>query len=186
MRDGLHSWCRECQRQACRDWRVRNRAIDNAKRRAKTAGRRQPRVCTECGAEFNDRNANAVTCSKRCKGRRSYRLADKELLRERSRLRNRGRGSGKLRRRRAAVAAGDLRAADIRRLLAHRTYCPLCRKQMTEDAGPRQKHLDHIVPLAVGGTHTWGNVRVVCATCNLSRPHDGSDVVQETLWARVA
>lgn len=37
----------------------------------------------------------------------------------------------------------------------------------------------------MGGTHTHGNVRMVCRTCNLSRPKDSSDVVgQITLWAQ--
>ena len=56
---------------------------------------------------------------------------------------------------------------------------------MTLEAGPRQKHLDHIVAIAIGGTHTRGNVRVICATCNLARPHDGSDLNghQSNLWA---
>jgi 5-methylcytosine-specific restriction endonuclease McrA len=28
-------------------------------------------------------------------------------------------------------------------------------------------HMDHIVPLARGGTHTWDNVQTSCAPCNL-------------------
>lgn len=56
---------------------------------------------------------------------------------------------------------------------------------MTTSDGPRKKHLDHIIPIAAGGTHTLGNVRVICATCNLSRPSDASDLNghQPTLWA---
>jgi 5-methylcytosine-specific restriction endonuclease McrA len=30
-------------------------------------------------------------------------------------------------------------------------------------------HLDHIVPITNGGTHTWDNVALVHATCNLSK-----------------
>lgn len=48
------------------------------------------------------------------------------------------------------------------------------------------KELDHIVPLVMGGTHTVGNVRVICKRCNTSRPKDGSDFTgQVTLWAQV-
>lgn len=36
-------------------------------------------------------------------------------------------------------------------------------------------HLDHIVPISQGGKDELDNVRVVCETCNLSRPKDGSD-----------
>lgn len=58
-------------------------------------------------------------------------------------------------------------------------HCPLCGERA------KTKHLDHIIPINIGGTHTRGNVRVICAKCNLSRPHDGSDLNghQPTLWA---
>lgn len=87
-------------------------------------------------------------------------------------------------RRRTRTRASDLTAADVKALLSSRTYCPCCRKRMTQH-GPRQKHLDHIVPIAIGGTHTHGNVRVICAACNLARPFNGSDLHghQPTLWA---
>jgi hypothetical protein len=58
---------------------------------------------------------------------------------------------------------------------------------MTGEPGHRNsKQLDHIIPIVLGGTHTIGNVRIICRTCNLSRPKDGSDLVghQPTLWAQ--
>lgn len=71
--------------------------------------------------------------------------------------------------------------------MRHKTRkCPLCRVFMTGKPGrPNSKHLDHIVPLGIGGTHTHGNVRIICATCNLKRPKDGSDYIGPvTLWAQ--
>ena len=32
--------------------------------------------------------------------------------------------------------------------------------------GPTYPTLDHIIPLAKGGTHTWNNVQCACAMCN--------------------
>jgi 5-methylcytosine-specific restriction endonuclease McrA len=58
---------------------------------------------------------------------------------------------------------------------------------MTDESNqPNSKHLDHIIPVVMGGTHTMGNVRIICRTCNLSRPKDGSDLDghQPTLWAQ--
>jgi hypothetical protein len=64
--------------------------------------------------------------------------------------------------------------------------CPMCGVRLTSRPDlPNSKHLDHIVPLGVGGTHTHGNVRIICADCNLHRPKDGSDYGGPvTLWAQ--
>lgn len=67
--------------------------------------------------------------------------------------------------------------------------CPMpgCGVKLTDKPGlPNSKHLDHIAPLnpMVNGTHSDGNVRIICARCNLKRPKDGSDFTgQLTLWA---
>jgi 5-methylcytosine-specific restriction endonuclease McrA len=44
----------------------------------------------------------------------------------------------------------------------HRT-CYLCGRDELTD---RQIHLDHVVPLSRGGTHTADNIRVACRRCN--------------------
>jgi hypothetical protein len=36
------------------------------------------------------------------------------------------------------------------------------------------RHLDHILPLCVGGKHLKINVRYLCGLCNCRRPRDGS------------
>lgn len=66
--------------------------------------------------------------------------------------------------------------------------CTLCSVELTDEPYlPNSKELDHIVPRGVGGTHTIGNVRIICRACNLRRPHDGSDYTGPvTLWAEVA
>ncbi len=55
-------------------------------------------------------------------------------------------------------------------LLNKSKNCPLCSKLMLE------KHIDHIIPIGVGGKHRKNNIRIVCKSCNLSRPKDGSDL----------
>src|SRR5690606_31051798 len=34
---------------------------------------------------------------------------------------------------------------------------------------PRAPELEHVVALANGGTHTWGNVRCACRACNAAK-----------------
>ncbi len=43
--------------------------------------------------------------------------------------------------------------------------CHMCRKKCK----PSEIHLDHVIPLSKGGTHTLENLRVSCAPCNLSK-----------------
>jgi hypothetical protein len=64
--------------------------------------------------------------------------------------------------------------------------CPLCKVRMVSEPNlPASKELDHILPIAMGGTHTLGNVRIICRRCNQRRPKDGSDYTgQLTLWAQ--
>lgn len=64
--------------------------------------------------------------------------------------------------------------------------CPLCGVSMSSKPHlPNSKELDHIVPINQGGTHTHGNVRIICRKCNQGRPKDGSDYIgQVTLFAQ--
>jgi len=71
-------------------------------------------------------------------------------------------------------------------LRAKAKRCPLCDVKLIDSPYlPNSKELDHIIPQCVGGTHTIGNVRIICRRCNLARPNDGSDYVGPvTLWAQ--
>lgn len=69
-------------------------------------------------------------------------------------------------RRRAKIKTGTFekftRAEIIER---DRSICHLCGKV----CAPNEIHIDHVIPLSKGGTHTRGNVKVACATCNISK-----------------
>lgn len=48
--------------------------------------------------------------------------------------------------------------------------CYLCRTVLDpEDIGRGAPTLDHILPLSLGGQHTWDNVRTACRSCNASK-----------------
>lgn len=87
--------------------------------------------------------------------------------------------------RRSIEGKGDVTPSVERELRRRSRTCPICECAMTDDPHhPNSKQLDHIHPIGAGGTHTVGNVRIICARCNQSRPHDGSDWTgQSTLWA---
>jgi 5-methylcytosine-specific restriction endonuclease McrA len=76
-------------------------------------------------------------------------------------------------RRTLAVRTGD---SDIHwRNLGERDgwRCHLCGKKVPSVAGTAKRSdgatVDHLVPIADGGAHTWGNVRLAHRFCNLSR-----------------
>lgn len=81
--------------------------------------------------------------------------------------------------RRTAYQRTDITTSWLLELYNKATYCS-CRVEMTNIPYlPNSKHLDHIIPLNIGGTHMMNNVRFLCLTCNLTRPKDGSDLIQE-------
>lgn len=43
--------------------------------------------------------------------------------------------------------------------------CRICRTRVE----PHEWELDHIVPIALGGTHTWNNVQATCRPCNRAK-----------------
>lgn len=90
--------------------------------------------------------------------------------------------------RKEALRHTDVTAEYVERLVAASRNCPLCGVVMVaESHRPDSKEVDHIVPLNVGGTHTVGNLRVICGRCNRRRPKDGSDYEGPvTLFAQVS
>lgn len=113
-------------------------------------------------------------------GWESYCLT-KDPSRERARLR------AKTYLRKATVRLTDITPEFDEALRAKAKHCPLCAAKLIDAPYlPNSKELDHIVPLNVGGTHTIGNVRIICRRCNQARPWDGSDYSGPvTLWAQV-
>ena len=49
--------------------------------------------------------------------------------------------------------------------------CHLCGKRCRDE----EIHLDHLVPVSLGGPHTPENLRVACARCNLSKHNRARD-----------
>lgn len=93
------------------------------------------------------------------------------------------------RRSRCRAAFDEVTPERERELRAKAKRCPLCKVRLTDVPYlPASKELDHIIPKGpeAGGTHTNGNVRIICRACNVRRPKDGSDYAGPvTLWAQL-
>jgi 5-methylcytosine-specific restriction endonuclease McrA len=66
---------------------------------------------------------------------------------------------------RKLAAEGSHTAADIARIIsAQKHKCALCRKSVK-----KKYHVDHIEPLALGGSNWPSNLQILCPSCNCSK-----------------
>lgn len=110
--------------------------------------------CIGCGATFTQSRKRQRTCGEDC---------DLEIKRRHRRVAKS--------RRRARIRGREHEAIDPIRVFERDDWCcQLCHKRLRpEDRGTYKDEapeLDHVVPLAVGGSHTWGNVQLACRACN--------------------
>lgn len=88
---------------------------------------------------------------------RRWRIENAEKVRETNR-------NAKARRK---GAEGTHTAKDIREILARQKYkCAECGTSVRKRAN---RHIDHIMPLGLGGTNWAWNLQVLCPPCNLSK-----------------
>ena len=80
------------------------------------------------------------------------------------------------RRARKNVSGGKLSTNIVEKLMKLQNgKCPCCKQQLGNDY-----HLDHIIPLALGGTNTDNNVQLMIAACNMKKhAKDPIDFMQE-------
>lgn len=73
------------------------------------------------------------------------------------------------RRARKRKAEGKHSSADVRAIFeAQRGLCANCQTKLFE-SGKQKYHVDHIMPLALGGSNWPSNLQCLCPTCNLSK-----------------
>lgn len=173
-------------------------------RRARPGVKGQLATCQGCAKSFMVRMSRQRFCSQACANKNKGRVAGSgpcadcgtATTRNSSRIgrlcdscramRRRSHYVNKNHRRRSEGRLwGDVTNAYEANLRSRARSCPLCRCRLTDRPTlPNSKELDHILPIVAGGTHTIGNVRIICRACNVRRPHDGSDYQGTlTLWA---
>lgn len=78
----------------------------------------------------------------------------------------------------AAVAAGDKGIHWSKVGERDGWRCHICGRTVEQRAGgakaPKGATVDHLIPIADGGTHTWENVALAHRRCNVSRGAKGS------------
>lgn len=113
------------------------------------------RFCTaECRYERQLSDAKEIHAEKRAAANREWRLNNRDtaksyLIARKARLRG--------------VDTARVTGKDITQLVARFDgRCAYCRTG-------RYEHLDHVVPVALGGRHAIGNLLPACRECNLSK-----------------
>lgn len=113
--------------------------------------------CVVCGVAYCNlfgRLSHQRTCSEACsRSLRRQRCRDKQA------------------RRRAVLRGADAENINVFDVFERDGWrCHLCGrrtpKRMRGTIAPNAPELDHVVALADGGTHTWGNVACACRECN--------------------
>lgn len=116
----------------------------------------EPRRCRECGEVFTPhrRGRQRIFCSKKC-----YKRNREHVYKSARRARLRG---------------ARVELVNSTRVFERDGYrCQLCgHKTLKSKRGsyhPKAPELDHIVPLAAGGEHSYRNTQCACRACNMAK-----------------
>lgn len=104
--------------------------------------------CKVCDSFFMAKNKHQLYCSIHCRNKHHNRYKDKRIYR-----------NGK----------PDLSITLTKLYMRDNGICQLCGRHIDFDCDSNSKHypsIDHIKPIAKGGTHTWDNVQLACRQCN--------------------
>ena len=162
-RDGRHPYCRSCKSSIHAEWRAANPEKIAEKDAARYIANREKIIATNAAwyAENRDKAISARAAwyasnrEKMAAHGAAWRAANPDACRihhQNRRARKRSNG-GRL--------SPDI--AD-RLFKLQRGKCACCGNPLGNDY-----HLDHIMPLALGGTNTDGNMQLLTAKCNLQK-----------------
>lgn len=183
-RNGLRSCCKACHNSSNAAWRVANpeynaayyeanrekmlesqasyrevnrdkiREYDAARQKANPSRNREAKAKWRKANPQKARQSKATWAASNPEYYSYYREANREKLRKAFRVYGQNR--------RARKAGGKLSKGLSERLFKlQRGKCACCGKPLGDDY-----HLDHIMPLALGGTNTDGNIQLLRAECN--------------------
>ena len=159
----INSTCVVCF--SIRDRALKAKKADQERARKRTWKADNPEKVREQGRQWYNKNRAEVAERKR-----KWHLANIEIHRQklnewRSENSDASRSQVRNRRARKASAEGFHTGEDIAAIrLAQRDKCAICRKPL-RDKG----HVDHIEPIARGGSNWPRNLQLLCRSCNSSK-----------------
>lgn len=126
-------------------------------------GKRREGVCPECGGAWVAVRVQGVKryCSSACAKKANRRKGD------------RARGGGHTQRAKRAGVGRKYNVQPLKVFERDKWTCQVCGKRTPRRlrGQPHQDapELDHIVPLSMGGPHTYDNVQLACRGCNIAK-----------------
>lgn len=162
---GLQAYCRPCSLEKSRAWAAANREKKaEHKRKSRHSdierdreNRRRHYANNVDALREKSRNRGLDARAKRAESQRKYRQANPEKIRQLNRARVH-----------SQRAAGRITREMIEHLVSmQKGCCAICKRPTVKDG--KGFHLDHKVALASGGTNEFGNLQLLCPTCNLQK-----------------
>jgi len=141
----------ECRKE---DARRKSKALYDA-----AQGPRLPRSCSCCGVSFTPAHGGTETCSKACRRKLNHRAR---------------KHTGKNHRKRARYHGVAYEPVNRLKLFERdRWRCQVCGvktpKRLMATCEPNAPEMDHRIPMAMGGPHTWANCQTACRKCNAQK-----------------
>lgn len=129
----------------------------------------QDRECIECGNRFDANNLRQRCCSDECKRKANNRI--KDISRRQKLIEN-----GKI----------DYSISLSKLYIRDKGICHICGGRCEPKdyiksynafiAGEKYPSIDHVIPVAKGGTHTWDNISLAHRACNAAK---GDKIIYE-------
>lgn len=132
--------------------RQKNVVRSRERYRKNLASEKIQKYCLECGEPFTTSRSRARYCSPVCAKQNERRV---------QRLKNSGC---------SLILDRDITVDKLFRMQDGR--CANCGKELnlsTHYQSSNAPTIDHIIPIVRGGTHSWGNVQMLCLSCNSSK-----------------
>lgn len=160
-RNSVNGGCRECRDAIMHDYHIRNKSeiaarksawyLDNLQRERQRSKDRHPLLRAESQRNWRLKNPDKVLEGKRRFFERNPNYNSVAQSRRRTRI---------------SQSASHFTQRDVNEILdLQKGKCGYCRKKLSA----KEKHIDHINPLARGGDNSRKNIQILCQKCNLQK-----------------